>query len=216
MRKILLFAILAVSAVQAQEVKIIKNENANDLKIASLPYYSYGKGLGITTPDSLFQLNMRVRMQNRVTYYENEGQDGFFEAQVRRLRLRFDGFVANPKFLYVIQLSFGAGDVGSVKPGENLNVIRDAMFYYRPNKHWQLGFGVTKLPGTRQTVNSSGALQLTDRSINNFKFGVDRDFGFHFANLNEFDNKFSYNFKGAVTLGEGRNWTTNTSNSNLK
>ncbi|HLA57045.1 MAG TPA: porin [Flavobacterium sp.] len=217
MKKIILFFfVIAGLASNAQEIKIIKNNNNNDLKLASLPYYSYGKGLGITSPDSLFQFNIRFRMQNRLTYFENEDQPGFYEAQVRRLRLRFDGFVGNPKFLYVIQLSFGAGDVGTEKPGENLNVIRDAVFYYRPNKNWQFGFGVTKLPGTRQTVNSSGAIQLTDRSINNFKFGIDRDFGFHFANLNEFKDKFSYNFKGAVTLGEGRNWTTNNTNSNVK
>ncbi|AWI26714.1 porin [Flavobacterium pallidum] len=211
MKKITLTFILLFSiASNAQE--IIRNKKDNDLKLSSLPYYNYGKGLGITSPDSIFQFNIRFRIQNRVTYFDNEGQDPFYEGQVRRLRMRFDGFVGNPKFLYVLQISFGAGDVGSEKPGENLNVIRDAILYYRPNTHWQFGFGVTKLPGTRQTVNSSGAIQLTDRSINNFKFAVDRDFGFHFANLNESKEKFSYNFKGAITMGEGRNWATNNPN----
>ncbi|HMI08459.1 MAG TPA: porin [Flavobacterium sp.] len=215
MKRILLFlALFSAFAMQSQE--IIKNQKDNDLKLSSLPYYNYGKGLGITTPDSLFQFNIRFRIQNRLTYYENEGQDAYYEGQVRRLRMRFDGFIGNPKFLYVLQISFGAGDVGTEKAGENLNVIRDAMLYYKPGKHWQWGFGVTKLPGTRQTVNSSGALQMTDRNINNFKFGIDRDFGLHIANLNEFKDKFSYNFKGAVTMGEGRNWTTNNANSNLK
>ncbi|AWA30805.1 porin [Flavobacterium magnum] len=211
MKKILpiLFLLCAASA-NAQE--IIRNKKDNDLKLSSLPYYNYGKGLGITSPDSIFQFNIRFRIQNRVTYFDNEGQDPYYEGQVRRLRMRFDGFVGNPRFLYVLQISFGAGDVGSEKAGENLNVIRDAILYYRPNTHWQFGFGVTKLPGTRQTVNSSGAIQLTDRSINNFKFAIDRDFGFHFANLNEFKDKFSYNFKGAISLGEGRNWATNNPN----
>jgi phosphate-selective porin OprO/OprP len=216
MNKLVLILLLLTGLASQGQVEIVKNKGNNDLKLASLPYYTFGKGVGITSPDSLFQFNIRFRMENRLTYYENEDQPGYYEAQVRRLRLRFDGYVANPKFLYVIQLSFGAGDVGSQKAGENLNVIRDAVFYYRPNKSWQFGFGLTKLPGTRQTVNSSGALQLTDRSINNMKFGIDRDFGFHFANLNEYAEKFSYNFKGAITLGEGRNWTTNNSNSNLK
>ncbi|WP_333667595.1 porin, partial [Flavobacterium sp.] len=78
---------------------------------------------------------------------------------------------------------------------------------YKPNKHWSLSFGQTKLPGNRQTVNSSGALQLTDRSINNTKFTIDRDFGFQIHNFNEFENKFSYNFKAALSGGEGRNQT---------
>lgn len=215
MKKSLLFITLLVTfIIEAQE--IIRNKSDNDPKLSSLPYYSYGKGLGITSPDSIFQFNIRFRLQNRVTYFDSEGQNPFYEAQVLRLRLRFDGFVGNPKFLYVLQISFGAGDVGTDKAGENLNVIRDAMFYYNPNRHWQWGFGVTKLPGTRQTVNSSGALQLTDRNINNFKFRLDRDFGLHFANLNEYTEKFSYNFKAAITSGEGRNWTTNNTNSVLK
>ena len=41
------------------------------------------------------------------------------------------------------------------------------------------------------------------------KFGIDRDFGLHISNLHEYSDRFSYNFRGAVTLGEGRKWTTN-------
>ena len=179
----------------------------NDLKLAALPYYSYGKGLGITTPDSLFQLNIRFRMQNRVTYIDEENEDNRYEAQIRRLRLRFDGYVGSPKFLYAIQLSFAPGDVGVIEDGENINIIRDAAFFYRPNKNWNLIFGQTKLPGNRQRVNSSGALQLTDRTINNARFTIDRDFGFQAYYLHEYKDKFSYNFKTAISTGEGRNWT---------
>ncbi len=179
----------------------------NDIKLSSLPYFSSGKGIGITSPDSLYQLNIRFRMQNRVTYIENDGESGGYDAQIRRLRLRFDGFVGNPKFLYAIQLSFAPGDVGEIKDGENINIIRDAVFMYRPNNHWNISFGQTKLPGNRQRVNSSGGLQLTDRSINNSKFTIDRDFGFQVHNINEYKDKFSYNFKGAISTGEGRNST---------
>jgi hypothetical protein len=117
--------------------------------------------------------------------------------------------VGSPKFLYAVQLSFAPGDVGEIKDGENLNIIRDAVVFYRPNKNWNLSFGQTKLPGNRQRVNSSGGLQLTDRSINNSKFTIDRDFGFQVHNINEFQNNFSYNFKGALSTGEGRNITGN-------
>ena len=182
----------------------IKN---NDLKLAALPYYSYGKGLGVTSPDSLFQLNIRFRMQNRVTYIDEEYEDKRYEAQIRRLRLRFDGYVGNPKFLYAIQLSFAPGDVGVIEDGDNINIIRDAVFFYRPNKNWNLMFGQTKLPGNRQRVNSSGALQLTDRTINNARFTIDRDFGFQVYYLKEKKDNFSYNIKTAISTGEGRNWT---------
>jgi hypothetical protein len=182
----------------------IKN---NDLKLAALPYYSFGKGLGITSPDSIFQLNIRFRMQNRVTYFSEEDIDNRYEAQIRRLRLRFDGYVGNPKYLYVIQLSFAPGDVGVIEEGDNVNIIRDAAFIYRPNSKWSIIFGQTKLPGNRQRVNSSGALQLTDRSINNSRFNIDRDFGVQGYYINEKPNKFSINIKTAISTGEGRNWT---------
>ncbi len=177
------------------------------MKLSALPYYSYGKGLGLTSPDSLFQLNIRFRMQNRVTYIDNEDEKPVYDGQIRRLRLRFDGYVGNPKFLYALQLSFAPGDVGEVRDGENLNIIRDAVIFYRPNRNWNISFGQTKLPGNRQRVNSSGGLQLTDRTINNAKFTIDRDFGFQVHNLNEYKDKFSYNLKAAVSTGEGRNVT---------
>lgn len=189
------------------QIDIKRTTTNNDLKLATLPYYSYGKGLGLTSPDSLFQLNIRFRIQNRATYLKNEGEEAAIDGQIRRLRLRFDGYVGNPHFLYVLQLSFAPGDVGEVKDGENLNIIRDAAIIYRPNKHWNIAFGQTKLPGNRQRVNSSGALQLTDRSINNAKFNIDRDFGVQLYNLHEWDDKFSYNFKSAISMGEGRNST---------
>jgi hypothetical protein len=49
-------------------------------------------------------------------------------------------------------------------------------------KHWNLGFGQTKLP---VTVSSKliGGLQLTDRSINNAKL---RSMSFGLHNMNEF------------------------------
>jgi phosphate-selective porin OprO/OprP len=132
----------------------------------------------LTSPDSLFQLNIRFRIQNRVNYIENEGQSPAYDGQIRRLRLRFDGYVGNPKFFYAIQLSFATGDVGEVKERENINIIRDAVVLYRINKHWNFSFGQTKFHGNRQSVNSSGALQRTDRTINNAKFTIGRDFGF--------------------------------------
>lgn len=206
MKKIIFLSLLICTTMQAQ-VTIEQSKHDNDIKLSTLPYYSFGKGIGITSPDSLFQFNIRFRLQNRATYIKNDGERAAYDGQIRRLRLRFDGYVGNPKFLYAIQLSFAPGDVGEIKEGENINIIRDAVIFYRPNKHWNISFGQTKLPGNRQRVNSSGGLQLTDRTINNAKFTIDRDFGFQIHNMNEFKDKFSYNFKGAVSTGEGRNVT---------
>jgi hypothetical protein len=207
MKKVFLIVFSAFTLSLTAQVEIKRTTQNNDLKLSALPYYSYGKGLGLTSPDSIFQFNIRFRMQNRVTYMQNDGEKSAIDGQIRRLRLRFDGYVGDPRFLYAIQLSFAPGDVGEVREGENVNIIRDAVLFYRPNKNWNIGFGQTKLPGNRQRVNSSGALQLTDRTINNARFTIDRDFGLQVHNLNEYADKFSYNFKGAVSMGEGRNST---------
>lgn len=211
MKKLFLLCSLLLATISnAQEIKVTTKDN--DLKLPTLPYYNFGRGVGLTSPDSIFQLNLRFRMQNRVSYIQNEGEDAAYDGQIRRLRLRFDGYVGNPKFLYALQLSFAPGDVGEIEEGENINIIRDAVVYYRPNKTWSFSFGQTKLPGNRQRVNSSGGLQLTDRTINNAKFTIDRDFGFQAYYLNEYADKFSYNVKTAVSTGEGRNWTKSNDN----
>ena len=193
----------------AQDHDSLPARIGDDIRFPALPFYSYGSGLGLTAPDSTFRLNIRFRMQSRVAYVDSEGADDAVEAAVRRLRLRFDGFVGDPRFLYAIQLSFSPGDVGELVEGENINIIRDAVFFYQPNHYWNIGFGQTKLPGNRQRVNSSGALQLTDRSINNARFTIDRDFGLFVYHLNEDESRFSYNLKTAISTGNGRNWTNN-------
>lgn len=192
-------------------LQVFSQTNKN-IEISNLPYYNFGRGVGLTSPDSLFQFNIRFRMQNRITYINNEDQDIAFDGQIRRLRLRFDGFVGDPNFLYVLQLSFAPGDVGEIEDGSNLNIIRDAVVYYRLNSKWNFGFGQTKLPGNRQRVNSSGALQLSDRSINNARFNIDRDFGFFINHINEYNDAFSWNIKSAISTGDGRNFTQSPDN----
>src|SRR5690606_16727761 len=115
MRHLFALAILLGSFVSTAQIKIEETNADNDVKLSALPYYSYGKGLGMTTPDSLFQLNIRFRMQNRITYINNEDEDPAYDGQIRRLRLRLDGYVGNPKILYAIQLSFAPGDVGEAR-----------------------------------------------------------------------------------------------------
>ena len=79
-----------------------------------LPYFTFGKGLGITPPDSSFSINLRFRVQNRIAFKTHSGTDfeiSEVEARVRRFRLRLDGFVYSPKLTYALQLSFSRGDI---------------------------------------------------------------------------------------------------------
>lgn len=204
---IVLLVLLSANLGHTQEEQ---NGGNMDVFTNPLPYYSYKKGIGLTSPDSVFQMNFRFRMQNRLTLGQNNDGRTFVDGQIRRLRIRYDGYVGNPKFLYMLQLSFTPGDLGgAIHDGDNLKIIRDAVFFYRPNNQWNIGFGQTKLPGNRQRFNSSGALQLTDRSINNARFTIDRDFAVQANYLNQREERFSYNIKTAISMGEGRAYTDN-------
>ncbi|HRJ29598.1 MAG TPA: porin [Cyclobacteriaceae bacterium] len=185
---------------------LVHLEAAGQGDISPSPYFSYGKGLGIISPDSLFMLNIRFRMQNRAAFLTESDSDltiDQVEARVRRLRLRFDGFIYTPKLYYLIQLAFTRADMDFDDTGFP-NVVRDAMIIYSFTENFSIGLGQTKLPGNRQRVNSSGDLQLADRSIVNSIFNIDRDFGAQFYYDNSVQ-QFHYVFRGSVSSGEGRN-----------
>lgn len=156
----------------------------------------------------MYQLNIRFRMQNRVAFKTESATDlriDQVEARVRRLRLRFDGYVFTPRLYYLIQLSFSRSDMDFDDTGFP-NIIRDAMVIYSINERFSIGLGQTKLPGNRQRVISSGDLQLADRSIVNAKFNIDRDFGLQFYYNNNLGH-VHYVLRGAISTGEGRNVT---------
>lgn len=175
-------------------------------ELRDIPYFSFGKGIGIASPDSMYLLNIRFRLQNRLGLTTNSTDDlsiSEIEARVRRLRLRFDGFIFDPKITYVLQLSFARGDL-DFEDTNFPNVVRDAMVFYAVNPRLTLGLGQTKLPGNRQRVVSSGDLQFPDRSIVNSRFNIDRDFGlqaFYKANI----KNFFIIPRLALSTGEGRN-----------
>jgi len=196
MRSSLIFCVLSILTFSTTIAQRETDEKA---------YLNFSDGVGFLAPDSLFGMNLRFRMQNRIGLtFDDEFDNHEFEAVVRRLRLRFDGFIKDSKLTYYVQLSFSRSDqdwdVSNVP-----NVIRDAMVYYKFSKHFYIGFGQGKLPGNRQRVVSSGSLQFADRSIVNSQFTLDRDFGLFGYYQNAFSNSFHYQLKGAVSSGEGRN-----------
>lgn len=168
------------------------------------PLINVNKGLSVSK-DSLFLLNLRFRMQNRLGFTSVAGNDlsaAILDARVRRLRLRFDGFVLNQKLEYYIQLSFSKSDL-DLEGGTVAQPVRDAMVYYHFNKKLYVGFGQGKLPGNRQRVISSGNQQFADRSIANATYTLDRDFGV-FAYWTIPAGSQEFRLKGALTTGDGR------------
>jgi hypothetical protein len=164
------------------------------------------KGISFTK-DSLYSLNLRFRLQNRIGFRTESGEDLSFEQtdfRVRRLRVRLDGFVFNPRIQYYIQLGFSKSDM-DLDGGEVAQPIRDAILYYHFTPNFYLGMGQAKLPGNRERVISSGNLQFAERSIANSFFTLDRDFGVFAYYTLPSQGKAVYQLKGAITAGEGRN-----------
>lgn len=155
--------------------------------------------------DSLFLLNFRFRMQNRLGFTSVSGDDlsaAVVDARVRRLRLRMDGFLLNRKLAYYIQLSLSRSDL-DLESGNVAQPVRDAMIYYHFTKKFYIGFGQGKLPGNRQRVVSSGNQQFADRSIVNGLYTLDRDFGV-FAYWTIPAGSQELRLKGAFSSGDGR------------
>ncbi|MDY0215890.1 MAG: porin [Bacteroidales bacterium] len=167
-------------------------------------YIDFKDGIGFKAPDSLFFMNMRFRMQNRLGFNaDDEFNIEEVEATVKRLRLRFDGFILNPKLTYYLQLSFAQGDLG-MDGNQKPNIIRDAIIHYHFSNRFYIGFGQGKLPGNRQRITSSGSQQFAERSTVNSIFNIDRDFGV-FMHYTQPIGKTLLNLKAAVSTGEGRN-----------
>ena len=177
-------------------------------KLRNMPNIEVGKGITFQPKNKQYKMTMRFRMQNLLAM---DFDDNFSlqetQARVKRLRLRFDGYIFSPKLLYSIQLGFTPYD-SKVLPNGNQNIVRDAMIYYMPNANWNIGFGQTKIKANRARVNSSSALQFVDRSIVNSEFNLDRDFGLFGEFYKPLIGDFNMAAKASITLGEGRNWSS--------
>jgi len=163
------------------------------------------KGIQFTGDDSTFYINFRFRMQSRLKYTSLSGTDfgaESFEARIRRLRLRMDGYIYNPKLSYSIQLGFTRGDQ-DYDDTDVPNIVRDAVIFYNFTDNFYVAFGQNKLPGNRQRVNSSGELQFAERSLVNATFNIDRDFGIK-AYYSPKIGSIPFHFKAAISTGEGR------------
>lgn len=140
---------------------------------------TYDDGILFKYTPGEFSMRMKFRLQNRYSYedYDSDGTTpDKSEFLTRRVRLRFDGHVLDPRLTYKLQFSFSRQDIdwdGSNYP----NILRDANIGYKFTANDQLIIGLAKLPGNRQRVISSGRQEFVDRSIANAQFTLDRDVG---------------------------------------
>ena len=173
-----------------------------------------GEGLKFVAKDNSASLKLGIRIQPllAVNYedYEVFTNPSMDEVQmsIRRARIKFDGFVYNPKWVYKFELAFGNRNIGGVDShtGNGARIILDAVIKYEFAKNTYFWFGQTKLPGNRERVVSSQKLQFVDRSIANGRYNIDRDMGFQLHGKYQLAGK-PVNLALAVSMGEGRNIT---------
>lgn len=156
--------------------------------------------------DSIFELNFRFRIQDRATFLSQSGSDLHVASaawQVRRCRLKFEGFAITPRLKYQLQLGLSDFDQAIGDGTGDKSILMDAFIRYAVSPKVELGFGETKLPGDRQSIISSGYLEFPDRSIATNAFTLDHDFGFH-VDWRIATGQQPLRFHGAVSQGEGR------------
>lgn len=172
----------------------------------------FGKGMiNFVAKDSSFSVKFAPRIQfraNTIWFYDGEkygkASQNFL---IRRARLKFDGFVLNPKLRYKLELGLSNRDIAGANEFNNNSprYILDAVIKWNFYKNFDLWAGQTKLPGNLERVISSANLQLVDRSILNGLFNIDRDLGVQLRHHIDFDENFVIREKLAFSQGEGRN-----------
>ena len=99
-------------------------------RVRNMPNLEVGKGITFRPKSNWFSLTMRFRMQNMVGLsFDKDFTLTKTDAQVKRLRLRFDGYIYSPKLVYSVQLGFTSYDTEPL-PNGNMNIVRDAIVYY--------------------------------------------------------------------------------------
>jgi len=167
---------------------------------------TFGNGIRVLNADSTFSMKFSIRIQSQYRGDFNLETDDYADGfQVRRSRLKFDGFAYSPKLKYKIELAIANADTRSgaiPQSGNTSNIVLDAYLKWNFWRNWSLIFGQKKLPGNRERVISSQELQFVDRSNLNSEFNIDRDAGVHLLYEGS-----KVNLVGAFTMGEGRNMT---------
>lgn len=90
-----------------------------------MPDIEVGNGISFQPKNKSYKLTMRIRMQNLVDVDFNEkfeAQD--IDARVKRLRLRFDGYIYTPKLTYLVQLGFSPYDMNNAAQWEQQHRTR--------------------------------------------------------------------------------------------
>ena len=129
----------------------------------------FDNGFFIHSADERYTLSLGMRAQPFFTLTRVGGDDADTRPafEVRRARLTLEGNLHTKALGYKFQTDFGRGFV----------TLKDFYFDIEPTGGIYIRAGQWKRPFSRQHINSSGRLEITDRSITDRAFGAGRDIG---------------------------------------
>ena len=133
------------------------------------PLAGYDKGFFLRSADDKFVLKIGARVQPRFTFEGLEGASDEVNFMIRRARITFKGHAFTDDLTYKLQVGWDKGEIPALK---------DAIADYRlVDGVLQVRVGQYKKPFSRQQINSSGKLELVDRSITDKAYHTGRDIG---------------------------------------
>ena len=165
-----------------------------------------GDGITIATADEKYSMNIKSNFSAGVNLdFDKDGDTHTSGFNIGKARLNLSGNLMGPKLTYSLQFGFSPSDTKTL-PNGNSSFVRDAVIHYKPNSHWQISLGQTKVKANRAHITSSQLLAFTGRSIVDSPFQQDRDFG-AFAEFNHpFIGSSHIAIKASITSGEGRDY----------
>ncbi|MDY5240169.1 MAG: hypothetical protein SPH60_00455, partial [Alistipes senegalensis] len=95
------------------QTEIITADSTYELieQLRNMPNIEVGKGITFRPKNKWFELTMRFRMQNLLSLsFDDDFTLTKTDARVKRLRLRFDGYIYSPQLVYSVQLGFTGYD----------------------------------------------------------------------------------------------------------
>ncbi len=145
-----------------------------------LQQVGYDRGFYIRSADEAFELIVRGFAKFRYTALSRQTdnprrqgrqrQDDIHAFEVEDLRVIFDGHIHTPKLTYKIDVT---GDADAANQWRIFNAYAN----YEFAKEFQITAGISKVPFTRQELNSRYMLQFVDRSLANEAFTFRRSLG---------------------------------------
>ena len=111
-----IFVAAAAASAQTSRIEAFLSDSLDHTEelleqLENLPNIEVGQGVTFRPKNNSYEMTIRFRMQNMLGLHFNDNIGlTDTEAQIKRLRLRFDGYIFSPKFIYSIQIGFSNYD----------------------------------------------------------------------------------------------------------